>query len=284
MLFKIMPQNGNLALQWALDNSPDNGAYLVYRTDNPQQLNADGTQFADLRYFGPDPAHPLAASALAPLVYRPQQWPPLVFDISDPTKALDPCLVALVRDRRLFARDYSDGDYSGTHYNGSDMGEVVLPAGVIPQQITAIYRLSDYNPALASNPASQAQAFNYWQPAQGGTSQLVQDSPTQARVIGLRIGLGRGVPVVVVATVNNAAQVFGALPILPSTAIAVRRDTFVDGAAGNVNDGIQRFTTTPLAQGTLYYYSLVAVDIFGNRSAPSPAFGAQTLGPAAAHV
>lgn len=278
VLSKITPQDSNLALTWSLDNSPDNGAYLVYRTDDPKQLNVDGTQFADLRYFGDDPIHPLGASALAPLVYRPQQWPPLVFDTSDPTKPLDPRLVALVPDLRLFARDYSDGTYGGKTFNGSDMGEVVLPTGVIPEQIVAVYRLSEYNPALPPDPASQAQAFNYWQTAPGNTAQFVQDAPTQARLLGLRIGLGRGVPVVVVATVNGATQILGALPLLPSTQTPVRRYTFVDGAAGNANDGIQRFPVPALKAGTLYYYSLVAVDIFGNRSTPSRVFAAQTLG------
>lgn len=284
VLYKITPQNGSLALEWVLDNNPDSGAYFIYRTDDPGQLSADQTQFADLRYFGSDRAHPMALTALKPLVYRPQQWPPLVFDTSDPAKLSDPRLVALVPDLRLFARDYSDGDYSGVHFNGSDMGEIVLPAGVLPEHILAVYRLSEYNPALAPEPSAQAQAFNYWQPGQGGTAQLVKDSATQVRLIGLRIGLGRGVPVVVVGIINGATQVFGALPTLSSTQTPVRRYTFVDGAVGAGNDGVQRFDTTPLTAGTLYYYSIVAVDIFGNRSTPSRVFAAQTLGlPVAAH-
>src|ERR1051325_1683014 len=83
------------------------------------------------------------------------------------------------------------------------------------------------------------------------------------RVKGLRVGLGRGVPVVVVAQIAGATQSLGVLQS--------RRISFVD-KAGNAE--VIPGTTPPQAAKT-YYYTVVAVDIFGNRSAPSIIFSGQ---------
>ena len=64
-------------------------------------------------------------------------------------------------------------------------------------------------------------------PGPGGTAQLVTDTssaPATSRVIGLRLGLGRGVAVAVVAAYGGVVRVIGAQPVL--------RAAFVDGALG----------------------------------------------------
>ena len=100
----------------------------------------------------------------------------------------------MVPDPRLCARDY----------DGSDMGEIALPPGPPPDSVNGVYRLSEYNPA---RPPLNQLAFNYWTPpAVGGIAQLKTDSPTQSRLTGLRIGLGRGVPVVVVTTWKGSGE------------------------------------------------------------------------------
>jgi hypothetical protein len=173
-------------------------------------------------------------------------------------------MIGFVPDPRLCARDY----------DGSDMGEVVLPPGPPPDEVNGVFRLSDYAPALG--PTGQL-AFNYWTPpAVGGIAQVQTSSDTQSRLTGLRIGLGRGVPVVVVATFGGSVKVAGLVP--------VRRAGFVDGvtASGNPLD-TNAIPGAPAPNATaLNAYAVVAVDIFGNRSAPSSVFAAQMLAPAAA--
>ena len=153
------------------------------------------------------------------------------------------------------------------------MGEIALPAGPAPDAVNGVYRASEYDKTRP--PSSQPQAFNYWTPpAVGGIAQVVTDSPTQSRLTGLRIGLGRGVAVVVVATFAGVVTVIG-LPI--------RRLNFVDGVSAttglavdpNALAGASAPSTTALNT-----YALVAVDIFGNRSAASTVFATQMLAPA----
>jgi hypothetical protein len=252
VLYKVQPAPASVVVAWSLDDNPDIGGYLVYR-------GADELALSELRYFGPDSIHP-GSSPLANLNYRPKQWPPLGFD---PTGAIDPRLIGLTPDPRLFARDY----------DGSDMAEVILPAGVVPANIFGVYRLSEFG--SNGDPLSQPNAFNYWRPpAAGGVAQLVVDSPTQARVIGLRAGLGRSVAVVVVSQVAGATRVIGAL--------AARRAAFVDGPLGATSkplDGNALRTWT--ASSANHFYAVAAVDIFGNRSGPSSIFAGQALKPAA---
>jgi hypothetical protein len=103
------------------------------------------------------------------------------------------------------------------------MAEVLLPAGIVPGIVFGVYRLAEFD--AQGDPLNQPKAFNYWRPpASGGIAQLVVDTPTQARVIGLRVGLGRAVAVVVVAEVAGATQVLGAM--------TARRAAFVDGPLG----------------------------------------------------
>jgi hypothetical protein len=251
VLYKLQATESAIVVAWALDTNPDVAAYLVYRAATLDAL-------ADLRYFGADWTHPAPASALPSVRYNEQSYPPLSFVQGTPPN-IDQRIIALVPDPRLCARDY----------NGSDMGEIALPPGPPPDSVNGVYRLSEYSPARA--PLSQL-AFNYWTPpASGGIAQLKTDSPTQSRLTGLRIGLGRGVPVVVVATWKGSVKVVGQVP--------VRRAGFVDGVAtgGAPLDPNAIPSASAPSTNALNAYVVVAVDIFGNRSAPSKAFAAQML-------
>ena len=131
--------------------------------------------------------HPADPATLAQPLITPGAWRPLSL-----TAGIgDPRLIGVVNDPRAFARDY----------DGSDMGEVAMPPGPPADEILGVYRLDEFDPLT---PASQPAAFNYWVPAAaGGTAQLVTDTtvnPHTSRLTGLRLGLGRGVAVVVVAS------------------------------------------------------------------------------------
>jgi hypothetical protein len=115
-------------------------------------------------------------------------------------------------------------------------------------------------------------AFNYWTPpANGGVAQLIIDTLTQSRLTGLRIGLGRRVPVGVVATFAGNVKVFGQVPI--------RRAAFVDGltSGGAPVDANAIPGAPPLNLTGPNFYCIVAVDIFGNLSTPAKAFSTQLL-------
>jgi hypothetical protein len=256
VLYKLQPTESSVIVAWALDTNPDVAAYIVYRAASVGDLG-------DLRFFGADPAHPSPAGNLPAVKYNPQSYPPLSF-VQGTAPDIDARMIGFVPDPRLCARDY----------DGSDMGEVVLPPGPPPDEVNGVFRLSDYAPALG--PTGQL-AFNYWTPpAVGGIAQVQTSSDTQSRLTGLRIGLGRGVPVVVVATFGGSVKVAGLVP--------VRRAGFVDGvtASGNPLD-TNAIPGAPAPNATaLNAYAVVAVDIFGNRSAPSSVFAAQMLAPAAA--
>jgi hypothetical protein len=251
VLYKLQSTESAIVVAWALDTNPDVAAYMIYRAATLEAL-------ADLRYFGADWTHPASASALSSVSYNGQSYPPLSF-VQAAAPNIDQRIVGFVPDPRLCARDY----------NGSDMGEIALPSGAPPDQVKGVYRLSDYNSALS--PLGQL-AFNYWTPpSAGGIAQLKTDSPTQSRLTGLRIGLGRGVPVVIVATWKGTARTIGQVP--------VRRAGFVDGVtAGGVALDPNAIANAPApGTATLNAYVVVAVDIFGNYSAPSKAFAAQML-------
>lgn len=249
VLYKLQPTEGAIVIAWALDSNPDVAAYSVYRV-----ASIDG--LADLRYFGPDPSHPSPPASLASILYTPTQTPCLAFGGGQ----TDPRIVGFVPDPRLVARDY----------DGSDMGEVALPGGPAPDQVSAVYRLAEFD--AASPPLNQPQAFNYWTPpAVGGIAQLVVDSPTRSRLTGLRIGLGRGVPVVVVAIWHGQAKVLGQ--------VSVRRAGFIDGTYPNGNPMDPNAIAGAAAPSTtaMNAYAVVAVDIYGNLSNPSTVFAAQML-------
>ena len=233
-LAKIGASNTSITIEWTISQSPDIAAYLIYRAEKREDL-------ADLRYFGPDRVRPLLPSALAQLVYSHTQRPALTFS----STRIDPCIRALVADPRKFARDF----------DGSDRAEIPLPDET--QQIFGVYRLSEFN--AAGNPLNQPGAFNYWRPVAKGSTLAA----APRRVKGLRVGLGRGVPVVVVAQIAGATQSLGTLQS--------RRISFVD-KAGNADAVVG---TTPPQPAKTYYYAVVAVDIFGNRSTPSPIFSGQ---------
>jgi hypothetical protein len=255
VLYKLQPTESAIIVAWALDTNPDVAAYEVYRAPDVNDLG-------DLRYWGPDVSHPSANNLLPTTQYNTQSYPPLTF-VQGSGLNIDQRIVGFVPDPRLCARDY----------NGSDMGEVVLPPGPPPDVVNGVYRLSDYITALG--PAGQV-AFNYWTPpAAGGIAQVVTSSHTQSRLTGLRIGLGRGVPVVVVATWGGKAAALGVVP--------VRRAGFIDGAdaGGHPLDPNAIAGSQPNA-AAFNAYAVVAVDIFGNRSAPSSVFAAQMLSPIAA--
>jgi hypothetical protein len=256
VLYKLQPTESSIIVAWALDTNPDVAAYIVYRA-------AAVSDLSDLRFFGADPAHPSPVGNLPTVKYNQQSYPPLSF-VQGIAPDIDARMIGFVPDPRLCARDY----------DGSDMGEVVLPPGPPPDEVNGVFRLSDYAPALG--PLGQL-AFNYWTPPEvGGIAQVRSTSSTQSRLTGLRIGLGRGVPVVVVATFGNSVKVFGLVP--------VRRAGFVDGvtAGGNPLDA-NAISGAPAPNATaLSAYAVVAVDIFGNRSAPSSVFAAQMLLPVAA--
>ena len=249
VLYKLQPTEAAILVAWALDTNPDVAAYLVYRAASIDDL-------ADLRYFGTDRSHPSPPASLASIVYTPTQTPCLTLSGGEK----DSRIVGIVPDPRLVVRDY----------DGSDMGEVALPLGPAPDTVNAIYRLSDYNSTRA--PLDQPQAFDYWTPpAVGGIAQLIIDNPTRSRLTGLRIGLGRGVPVVVAATWQGQVNVLGQ--------VKVRRAGFVDGTYSNGNpmDPNAVAGAAPPSTTATNAYAVVAVDIYGNRSKPSTIFAAQML-------
>jgi hypothetical protein len=249
VLYKHQPTETAVIVAWALDTNPDVAAYVVYRAGSV-------TDLADLRYFGADPTHPSAPATLPTVQYNTQSSPALSF--AQGTGAnIDPPIVGFVPDPRLCARDYT----------GSDMGEVVLPAGPAPDTVNGVYRLSDYIPALG--PTGQL-AFNYWTPpAAGGIAQPVTSSATQTRLTGLRIGLGRGVPVVVVARWGATVEALGTVPI--------RRVAFIDSAPASDPNAIAGAAPPDTAGPNAY--AVVAIDLFGNRSGASSLFAAQMLMP-----
>jgi hypothetical protein len=256
VLYKLQPTESAIIAAWALDTNPDVAAYFVYRAPSVSDL-------ADLRYFGADETHPSPASDLPSVQYNQHSYPPVSF-VQGSGLNVDSRIVGFVPDPRLCARDYS----------GSDMGEIVLPPGPPPDTVNGIYRLSDYVASLG--PLGQL-AFNYWTPpAVNGVAQIQTSSDTQARLTGLRIGLGRGVPVVVVATWGNNVKALGVVP--------VRRAGFIDGAYSNGNPiDSNAIPGAPAPSAiALNAYAVVAVDIFGNRSASSTIFAAQMLIPVAA--
>jgi hypothetical protein len=247
VLYKLQPLDSSIIVAWSLDTNPDVAAYLVYRGSDVQTL-------ADLRYFGPDPANPSDPSLLAQINYNPMVGRSLTFGAG----LIDPRIIGLVPEPRLFARDYE----------GSDAGEIALPAGPPPDTVNGIYRLSEFQADAA--PLAQP-AFDYWTPPAAGIAQVKTDSPTQTRLTGLRIGLGRGVPVVVVVTWQGQVRVLGSVPL--------RRAGFVDGvgSGGKPLDPNSLPNASPPAVNLPNNYAVVAVDIFGNCSAPSKVFAAQML-------
>jgi hypothetical protein len=251
------PTTGAFIVAWALDGSPDVAGYLVYRATDPSDL-------ADLRWFGSDLVHPADPATLARPQLTPGGWQPLSLTAGDG----DPRLIGVVNDPRAYARDY----------DGSDMGEVALPTGPPPDQILGVYRLDEFDPAT---PASQPGAFNYWIPgAAGGTAQLVTDTtvqPATSRVTGLRLGLGRGVAVVAVASYAGLVRVIGSQPVL--------RAAFVDGvqpgsAPPAPADPNAAPSWTPVTAGESPSYAIVAVDVAGNLSAASAPFTPPAFVPA----
>jgi hypothetical protein len=257
VLYKVTPQPGTAAyiVAWSLDGSPDIAGYLIYRAAGPGGL-------ADPRWFGDNQQLPSDPSTLALPQITPGAWHPLALTAGDG----DPRLIGLVNDPRAFARDYQ----------GSDMGEVPLPPGTPPDEILGVYRLADFDP---STPPTQPGAFNYWIPGTaGGTAQLVTDTSggtVTSRVTGLRLGLGRGVGVAVVASYGGVVRVVGAQPVL--------RAAFVDGALGAPTTPADQNATpqwTVVPPGQAPCYAVVAVDVAGNQSAPSAVFTAPPLIPA----
>lgn len=249
VLYKLQPTQQAIVVAWALDANPDVAGYFVYRGTSVDVLK-------DLRFFGNDRAHPSPPASLAHITYTPTVAPCLAYG----SGLKDNRIVGLVPDPRLFARDHE----------GSDMGEVALPAGPAPDVIHGVYRLDEFD--ATDPPLNQLKAFNYWTPpAVGGIAQIISDSPTRARLTGLRIGLGRGVPVVVVATWQGQLKVLGQVP--------VRRAGFIDGAFadGSPMDANAIATAGPPSATDLNAYAVVAVDIFGNISKPSTIFATQML-------
>jgi hypothetical protein len=198
-----------------------------------------------LRFFGLDKEHPLSPSALAQLVYNPLQRPGMKFSAG----SVDPRIRALVADPRFFARDFEN----------SDRAEAVISEDV--DKIFGVYRASEFDGS--GNPLNQPRAFNYWRPQADGSGTDLAAGPR--RVKGLRVGLGRGAPIVVVARVGGNTRAFGALK--------TGRISFSDSAA----DADAVGGTHSPQPSTTYYYAIVAVDIFGNRSAPSSIFSAQFI-------
>jgi hypothetical protein len=251
VLYKVtaQPTTGAFILAWALDGSPDVAGYLVYRAPDPSDLT-------DLRWFGTDKLHPADPSTLAQPQLTPGVWQPLSLTAG----VGDPRLIGVVNDPRAYARDY----------DGSDMGEVALPPGTPPDEILGVYRLDEFDP---TTPASQPAAFNYWIPGTaGGTAQLVTDTtanPATSRVTGLRLGLGRGVAAVVVASYAGVVHLVGSQPVL--------RIAFIDGiqpgsTPATAADPNAAPTWTAVSANETPSYAIVAVDIAGNLSAASTPF------------
>ncbi len=165
-------------------------------------------------------------------------------------------------DPRLFARDYE----------GSDLAEVPIPGGVVPSAILGVYRLAEYN--AQGNPTSQPQAFNYYRPlAAGGISQLIVDAPTSARITGLRVGLGRGVAVVVVATVGGATRVFG----VPSARRVAFLDVTSPSSTNPPDPNVLKVNWTPPVGNN--FYVVVAIDSALNWSDSSAVVPGQAFAP-----
>jgi hypothetical protein len=258
VLYKVtaQPTTGAFIVAWALDGSPDVAGYLVYRATVASDL-------ADLRWFGPDPVHPANPSTLALPQVTAGVWQPL--SLTGGTG--DPRLIGVVNDPRAYARDY----------DGSDMGEVALPTRTPPDEILGVYRLDEFNP---TTPTSQPGAFNYWIPGSaGGTAQLVTDTtakPATSRVTGLRLGLGRGVAVIVVASYAGVVRVIGSQPVL--------RIAFVDGIQPGSTSAAADPNASPMwtapPTGESPSYAIVAVDVAGNLSPASAPFSPPAFVPA----
>lgn len=248
VLYKVQSASAAIVVAWALDTNPDVAAYMVYRS-------ADPTNLADLRFFGQDPTHPAPLSSLPSVIANTQSYPPLSF-VQGSGGNVDPRLIGFVPDPRLVARDYTN----------SVMAEIVLPPGPPPDQVNAVYRLSDYIPGKPQI------GFNYWTSVVSGLPAVVQSSPTETRLTGLRIGLGRGVPVVVFATWGGVQKALGVVPI--------RRAGFVDvvSSPSTPADPNAIAAAPAPSASTPNFYAVVAVDIFGNRSASSKIFAGQMFG------
>ena len=256
-LYRVQPAPGALVVAWSIDDNPDVAGYLVYRADDPSLL-------ADLRWWGPDPSHPADPTTLAGPVVDPTQWHGLQLGPG----VADPRLVALVNDPRVFARDHP----------GSDLAEVPLPPGTPPDQVLGVYRLDEFD--SGADPQSQPQAFNYWLPDTGGadgTAQLISTGSATgvvSHLAGLRIGLGEGVPVVVVARYGASVRSLGSVPI--------RRLAFTDSdvvgtgvpTPGDPNAVTGWTAPDPTATN---FYTVVAIDIAGNLSSAATPFGARAL-------
>jgi hypothetical protein len=255
VLYKVQPTQSSVLVAWSLDANPDVAAYLVYRAPSAADL-------ADLRFFGADWTHPAPLSQLPSISSNPKVNPSLQFvQGTGAPPNIDPRIIGFVPDPRLCARDYQS----------SDMAEIALPSGPPPDTVNGIYRLTDYQ---ASKPALSQPGFNYWTPPPPngtGIAQLIAGSPTQSRLTGLRVGLGRGVPVVVVATWGTTVKVLGLA--------GNRRAAFTDGVnASNQPLDPNAIAAAPAPSTTaLNYYAVVAIDIYGNRSAPSSVFASQML-------
>jgi hypothetical protein len=250
VLYKVQSASAAIVVAWALDTNPDVAAYMVYRYSDP-------TKLTDLRFFGQDPTHPAALSSLPSVTANTQSYPSLSF-VQGTGGNVDQRLIGFVPDPRLIARDYTN----------SVMAEIVLPPGPPPDQINAVYRLSDY----IAVPGKPQIGFNYWTSSVSGLPAVVHSSPTQTRLTGLRIGLGRGVPVVVVATWAGVERALGV--------VAIRRAGFVDVVSSpSTPADSNAIAAAPAPSASApNFYAVVAVDIFGNRSAPSKIFAGQMFG------
>ena len=249
VLYKVQSASAAIVVAWGLDSNPDVAAYLVYRASNPAAL-------ADLRYFGQDPSHPAPLNELPSVQDNTQSYPPLTL-VQGTGGNIDSRLIGFVPDPRLVARDYTN----------SVMAEIVLPPGPPPDEVNGVYRQSDY---IVMAGATQI-GFNYWTPPVS-TLPAVVSTPTQTRLTGLRIGLGRGVPVVVVATWSGVKKAIGVVPI--------RRAGFVDAvsSASTPADPNAIAAAPPPSATAPNFYAVVSVDIFGNRSTPSQIFAGQMFG------
>lgn len=249
VLYKVQSASAAIVVAWGLDTNPDVAAYLVYRASTAAAL-------ADLRYFGNDASHPAPLNELATVQYNTQSYPPLTF-VQGTGGNVDARLIGFVPDPRLVARDYPN----------SVMAEIVLPPGPPPDEINGVYRQSDYIPTSGATQVG----FNYWTPPVN-TLPSVVSTPTQTRLTGLRIGLGRGVPVVVVATWSGVKKAIGVVPI--------RRAGFVDAvsSASTPADPNAIAAAPPPSATAPNFYAVVSVDIFGNRSMPSQIFSGQMFG------
>ena len=241
---------GGVDLVWPLAGGTEVAGYLVYRAATRSELD-------DLRWFGRDPLRPTPESRRERLVWDPASMPHLVHvDATDPLDD-DPRLAAVVDDPRVVARDFNRWDRQPPHdlvagadvpaahrFDASDLAVVTLPAGLVVDEVVGVYRLDEYD---GGDPLTQ-RAFNYWRPPPHGICQVTPDG---ARLEGLRVGVGDAVPVVVVVRSGATVHTLGTLrpsPNLPPLRVATWHDPA--GAAGS-------------------WYRVVAVDVAGNRSAPT---------------